>query len=65
MKTILSREELATLLGLRVQTLAAWACRGRGPRFRVRRRRAICSAADVASWLADPVGHERAVWGRA
>lgn len=65
MKSSLTREELATLLALKPQTLAAWACRGRGPRFRVRRHRARYSAADVASWLADPAAHERAVWGRA
>lgn len=55
-----SREELAEVLGIRPQTLAAWVCRGRGPRFIKRRRRVFYRREDVASWLADPVSHEAA-----
>ncbi len=54
------REQFAALLGLRVQTLAAWACRGRGPRFWKRRRRVLYRAGDVAAWLDDPAAYEAA-----
>lgn len=55
-----TREQLAALLGLRVQTLAAWACRGRGPRFWKRRRRVLYRAGDVAAWLDDPAAYDAA-----
>jgi transcriptional regulator with XRE-family HTH domain len=55
-----SREELAALLGLRTQTLAAWACRNRGPRFWKRKHRALYRAADVAAWLDDPAAYDAA-----
>ncbi len=58
MKLHYTRRELAALLGLKGQTLAAWACRGRGPRARKRRGRVLYHALDVESWLADPAGHE-------
>ncbi len=59
MKLHYTRKELATLLGIEPQTLAAWSCRGRGPRVRKRKHRVLYHALDVESWLADPAGHER------
>lgn len=60
MRANYSREQLAALLGLKVQTLAAWACRGRGPRFWKRRRRVLYRAADVAAYLDDPAAYDAA-----
>jgi len=59
-KTTFSREELAALLGLKMQTLAAWHCQGRGPVFRKRGRRCIYDAAAVAAWLDDPAAYRAA-----
>lgn len=59
-KLFLSREELAAMLGTKPQTLAMWACRGRGPRFRKRGRRVVYHAGDVAAWLDDPARYEAA-----
>jgi transcriptional regulator with XRE-family HTH domain len=56
-----TREELAALLGLRVQTLAAWACRDRGPMFIKRGRRVRYRAIDVAAWLDDPTAYRTAI----
>lgn len=58
LKLTLTREELAELLGVKMQTLAAWAVSGRGPRFTKRRHRAIYRRADVAAWLDDPAAYE-------
>lgn len=55
-----TREELAALLGIKSVTLAAWACRNRGPRFWRRKRRVFYRAGDVAAWLADPVAYDAA-----
>jgi hypothetical protein len=55
-----TREELAVLLGVKPVTLAAWACRGRGPRFWKRKRRALYRAGDVAAWLDDPAAYDAA-----
>jgi predicted site-specific integrase-resolvase len=59
-KATYTRRELAELLGLREQTLAAWACRGRGPVFTVRKGRARYRAADVAAWLDDAAAYDAA-----
>lgn len=57
----MTREEVAALLGLRMTTLAAWACRGRGPKFTKRRNgRVAYRRADVEAWLADPAADEAA-----
>lgn len=55
-----SREQLAELLGLKMQTLASWACRGRGPVFFKRRSRVLYRAGDVAAYLDDPAGYDAA-----
>ncbi|MEI6239604.1 MAG: helix-turn-helix domain-containing protein [Planctomycetia bacterium] len=55
-----TREQLAELLNVRPQTLAAWACRGCGPRFWKRKRRVFYRAGDVAAWLDDPAGYDAA-----
>lgn len=55
-----TREQLAELLGLKVQTLASWACRGRGPVFFKRRSRVIYRCGDVAAWLDDPAAYDAA-----
>ena len=52
----LTRRQVADELGLAVETLAAWAKRGRGPRFSRSgpvRGRVWYSREDVAAWLAD------------
>jgi hypothetical protein len=59
-KTHWTREELAAFLGLKAQTLGAWACRNRGPRFWRRRKRVFYRAGDIAAWLADPVAYDAA-----
>jgi hypothetical protein len=56
----ISREELAARLGLKRQTLDAWACRGRGPRFTTRRHRVRYSVLDVEAWLDDPAAYRAA-----
>ena len=53
-----TREELAALLNVAVQTLASWACRNRGPVFVKRRRRVLYRAGDVAAWLDDPAAYD-------
>lgn len=58
MKLHLTRGDLAALLGVKPQTLAAWACRGRGPVFRKRKRRVLYAAGDVAAWLDDPAAYD-------
>ena len=60
MKLNFTREELAAMLGLKVGTLASWACRGRGPRFWKRKTRVLYRAGDVAAWLDDPVAYHAA-----
>lgn len=55
-----TREELASLLGLKVQTLAAWACRNRGPRFWKRKSRTLYRVGEVAAYLADPAAYDAA-----
>ncbi len=59
-KATMTRDELAALLNVKVQTLAAWACRGRGPVFIKRRRRVLYRAGDVAAWLDDPAAYDAA-----
>ncbi len=61
MRANYTRRQLAELLGLEVQTLAAWACRGRGPRFWKRRRRVLYRAGDIAAWLEDAAAYEAAL----
>jgi len=60
MKANYTRKQLADFLGVSVQTLAAWACRGRGPRFWKRRRRVFYRAGGVAAWLDDATAYEAA-----
>lgn len=55
-----TRGQLAELLGLKVQTLAAWACRRRGPVFYRRRSRVFYRAGDVAAYLDDPAAYDAA-----
>jgi len=61
MKT-LTRREVAAMLQVKEQTLAKWACGEprRGPRFTIRRHRAVYRLDDVHAWLADPASHEAA-----
>jgi hypothetical protein len=59
-KSNYSREELALLLGLKAATLAAWACRNRGPRFWKRKHRVLYRSGDVAAYLADPAAYDAA-----
>ncbi len=60
MKKWITRRQVAALLKVEIQTLAKWACSRprRGPRFTLRRHRAVYRVADVADWLADPAAHE-------
>lgn len=58
LKRTLSRAEVAGLLALKEQTLAAWACRSRGPRFFKRGHRVFYRRDDVLAWLDDPERHE-------
>ncbi len=60
MRANYTRRQLAEMLGVTEQTLAAWACRGRGPRFWKRRRRVFYRAGDVAAWLEDAAAYEAA-----
>lgn len=53
---LVTRRQLALELGVSVETLAAWAKRGRGPRFSRSgpvRGRVWYSRDDVAAWLRD------------
>lgn len=61
---LLTREQVAELLGIDAHTLACWRSEGRGPALvkygagrsaAVRYRRSA-----VEAWLADPAGYERA-----
>jgi len=56
----LTRAEVAAMLRVKEQTVAKWACLRpqRGPRFVIRRHRAVYRLEDVHSWLADPAAHE-------
>lgn len=58
----ITRRDVAALLKVEVQTLAKWACSRprRGPRFVIRRHRAVYRLDDVHSWVADPAAHEAA-----
>jgi hypothetical protein len=58
MRANYTRRQLAQFLGVQVQTLAAWACRGRGPRFWKRRNRVLYRGGDVAAWLDNAAAYE-------
>jgi phage terminase Nu1 subunit (DNA packaging protein) len=60
MKKWITRREVAALLKVQYQTLSKWACAvpRRGPRFVIRRHRAVYRLDDVFAWLADPAAHE-------
>jgi excisionase family DNA binding protein len=51
MERLLSRQELAELLGVPAHTLDAWAMSGTGPRYSVIGRHARYRPADVEKWL--------------
>ena len=62
-----TREQAAGLLNMQPNYLAKLKCLGRGPRCS-KFGSAACSPiryarADVLDWAADPVAHERRVWG--
>ena len=56
----LTRAEVAAMLRVKEQTIAKWGCSRpqRGPRFVIRRHRAVYRLDDVFAWLADPAAHE-------
>jgi DNA-directed RNA polymerase specialized sigma subunit len=58
LKRNLSRAEVAKLLAVKEQTVAKWACLGRGPRFFKRRHRVFYRRDDVLAWIDDPEQHE-------
>lgn len=51
MEKLLSRAEVAELLGVPVGTLHAWATTGRGPRFAKVGKHARYRRADVDAWV--------------
>lgn len=52
MEKLLSRRELAELLGVPAHTLDNWAMTGTGPRYSVIGRHARYRPSDVEAWLA-------------
>ena len=51
MRDLLTTKEAASLLRLKVQTLAAWRCHGEGPPFYRVGRRVLYDKADLATWV--------------
>lgn len=48
---LMSRADVARLLGVSIRTVAGWAQRGTGPAFRRIGRRAIYRRSDVNAWF--------------
>ena len=48
---LMSRAEVARLLGVSIRTVAGWAQRGTGPAFRRIGRRAVYRRSDVNAWF--------------
>jgi predicted DNA-binding transcriptional regulator AlpA len=46
-----TQTEAAALLGVRPQTLAAWRCQGKGPRFLKVGRSVFYRESDIEAWL--------------
>jgi excisionase family DNA binding protein len=50
-ESLLSREEVAKLLGVPTKTLAAWAYQGRGPTYYRLGRRVAYRESELMAWL--------------
>lgn len=52
---LISSAETARLLSLKEQTLGAWRCQGRGPKFCKIGRAVFYRKADISAWLGEQI----------